>query len=100
MREPLPIVGQHSCLLSAEALTERMAEWRALTAGALVRSRAPGSIALTLETGAEAELMRLIDAEAACCSFLRFEVSLGESGIDVELHYPPDFAPQVFSLIG
>lgn len=100
MREPLPIVGQHSCLLSAEDLELRVAEWRALMTRANVRSREPGSVIIVLPPDTDQELTRLIQAEAECCSFLRFEVTRNADAIDVELHYPPDFEPQVSSLIG
>lgn len=74
MAEAQPIM----CTLSASDLKDRGFAWQKLLGSGLVeRDRVPGGIRLTAAPGAAASLIRLIDLERECCSWIQFEVSDG-----------------------
>jgi hypothetical protein len=87
------MASEHTCSLSQDALASRIDEWRALGARAVRRRTRPGVLTTVLpRTDAIiASLHSLIAAEAACCSFLTFDVRERDDEIELQLRYPEGF---------
>ena len=91
-----------SCSLSPDALTGRVSEWRALSAHAVRRQVEAGRVVSRYPNRPEIAqwLARLVAAESDCCPFLDFDVHEHDGVIDVELRYPPQFAPMLTAVLG
>ncbi len=80
-----------ACTLDDRELGDRMAEWRDVLADIVERRPIDGGVRLTLGPDVDdAELMRLIHAEAACCSFFAFAVTVDHRGTALEVRAPAD----------
>jgi hypothetical protein len=90
-----------TCSLSPNALSERQGAWRSLTTQALQRRVEPGCVLSTYPNRPEIvqRLAELVEAEKECCPFLEFDIREGDSVIEVELRYPPEFAPMLASVL-
>jgi hypothetical protein len=90
-----------TCSLSPNALAERRGAWRSLMAQALDRRVEPGRVLSTYPNGPEIarSLAQLVEAEKDCCPFLEFVIREGDSTIEVELRYPPEFAATLASVL-
>jgi hypothetical protein len=74
MSEPIPI----ACTLTKVGLRDRRRAWRRLLRSGLVdRRRVRGGVQLSPQQGAEAELVKLIELERECCTWMHVEVSEG-----------------------
>jgi hypothetical protein len=95
---PLPI----ACTLDgAEAVEDRLAEWRAVLAQARARQDLPSGV--RVEFGARApieELARLAVAEQDCCRFFAFAITVDGRGVGLEVEAPPDALEIVTALFG
>jgi hypothetical protein len=90
-----------ACSLSPTALSDRRGAWRSLTAQALHRRVEPGRVLGTYPNRPEIarSLAQLVEAEKDCCPFLEFDIREGDSTIEVELRYPPEFAGTLASVL-
>ena len=76
-----------ACTLTADAMVDRLAEWRGVFSGMVEKvERHDNQATLTLSRGREALLtvIDLAEREKACCSF--FELSIQLEGFDARLH--------------
>lgn len=85
--------AQAACTLQGESFDDRAAAWRQLAARAIRREAEPGRVRSVYPHEAQLieRLAGLIEAERACCPFLRFTVREEGDVVHVELEYPPDF---------
>jgi hypothetical protein len=90
-----------ACSLSPTALSDRRGAWRSLTAQGLHRRVEPGRVLGTYPNRPEIarSLAQLVEAEKDCCPFLEFDIREGDSTIEVELRYPPEFAGTLASVL-
>jgi DNA-binding transcriptional MerR regulator len=74
--------GSWGCTLGRDALASRIAQWRALAAGATSAERSGGTVRLVLPAGpgVVADVAALCAAETGCCAGTRFvlEVTAGD----------------------
>jgi hypothetical protein len=71
MTQDLPI----ACSLNASDLRARLDEIGALGRDALLSTDAGGTMRFRADKATRERLAAIIDAEATCCSFLRFELA-------------------------
>jgi hypothetical protein len=90
-----------TCSLSPSALSDRRGAWRSLMAQALHRRVEPGHVLSTYPNEPEIarSLAQLVEAEKGCCPFLEFDLREGDSTIEVQLRYPPEFAAMLESVL-
>jgi hypothetical protein len=91
----------YACSLDDEDLAARRADWRALEAGALIRSETrPDGRLLVYRGGADTArvLEGLIEAERECCSFLDFTIEAAEDEVRVMVTMPPQAQPAAIEL--
>ena len=86
-----------SCTLTQTELIERVQAWKALALRSTARTLGPGTIKSSYPRTSEieTELNALVEAEAECCSFLRFDVQITPRTIEVALSFPPEFQPAI-----
>jgi hypothetical protein len=82
-----------ACTLTADAMVDRVAEWRSVLSTMVEKvDRHENEATLTLSRGRGALLtvVDLAEREKACCSFFEFSIQL--EGIDARLHVevPPE----------
>jgi hypothetical protein len=83
--EPIPI----ACELPADAIPDRVEEWRALREQALVEAAPiPGGARMTFRPEHGAAVRALVDAEAQCCRFLSFAVADHDGAVVVDCTAP------------
>jgi hypothetical protein len=92
-----------ACTLDADKLQDRIAEWRMV--GERVVSKdviEPGLLRVRYSGGAETHglLSRLVEEEAACCAFLRFDLKLEGDQTQMDLRYPPEAEPLIDFVTG
>jgi MerR family copper efflux transcriptional regulator len=89
-----------SCTLPPSGVAERTREWGAVLAHVTDRSTAADG-ALRLAFGPATpldELVRLVAAEQACCTFFAFTLQLDAAGTRLEVRAPADAEPLVTAL--
>jgi DNA-binding transcriptional MerR regulator len=91
-----------ACTLPAEGFEARTEEWRAVLAHVADRSSTPdGGLRLAFDAGVPTvELVRVLEAEQACCRFFTFTLTLDASGIVLEVRAPADGQEMVAALFG
>jgi hypothetical protein len=91
-----------ACSLAPGALGDRVDEWQSLTAQALHHEIGPRRVRSTYRNNPDIarRFAELIDAERECCPFLQFDVQQRDTLLQVELRYPPDFAPLLAAVLG
>ena len=97
-----PVGPPIACTLEAGDVPARLAQWRALLAGARARTRLADGV-MRIDFGPAydlAELTRLVAAEHACCAFLSFMVTISVDGLSLEVSAPPEAAVIVDDLFG
>src|SRR5688572_12394719 len=92
MELPMARADTNGCTLDANGLTERVAEWRDVSAHAISRTVEPEKITSIYPSDLRLlkRLRDLIAAEAECCTFLSFTIQEDERHTVVELAFPPD----------
>jgi DNA-binding transcriptional MerR regulator len=95
---PAPI----ACTLGADQVGGRVAEWNAVLARALDRTRIPGGVALSFapDPGTTSELARLAAAEHACCTFFDFTLAVTGAGVRLEVRAPSEAQDLLVALFG
>lgn len=81
----------NTCSLDSAGQEKRFGEFAELASAALVEAvRTPDGARLLLrhDDSVQVSLLRLIEAERRCCSFLEFAVDVRDSGIRVEVSGP------------
>jgi hypothetical protein len=98
----VPDSGAAACSLTPDALGNRVGDWRSLTEQALHREFGAGWVLGTYpNTPAIAHgFAELIEAEKECGPFFQFHVHERDTMLQVELRYPPHFAPSLASVLG
>jgi hypothetical protein len=83
-----------ACTLPSEGddRQRRVAEWRAVLAGATGREETDEGVAVTFDHDAArtVELARLLAAEHDCCSFASYHLTIDGHGVRVEIRTPPE----------
>ena len=80
-----------ACSLSADALGDRLDEWRSVLAGVRHRSAIDGGVRLEFVDGVDlAGLAGLVAAEQDCCRFFSFALTIDERGVALEVRAPAD----------
>jgi hypothetical protein len=85
-----------------EAMARRVSEWAAVTGLARERGPADGGITLVYDRSSDVagELARLAAAEADCCSFFTFTLTVSARGMWFTATAPPEAADVVTALFG
>jgi hypothetical protein len=90
-----------ACTLGAADIADRLDEWNGLL-GQVTRRSPMASGGLRVEFGAIdiGALARLVEAEQACCSFLRFAITVDQRGVALEIDAPGEARAVVEALFG
>lgn len=96
----VPGTGDRSCALPEAGLTDRLDAWRMVAERAVSRHAEPGRVVSTYQPDVLGRLRELIAAEAECCPFLSFDVRQRRDSVEVEVRFPPEFAPMVSVIVG
>jgi hypothetical protein len=85
---------QLACTLEGPDLVDRIEAWREIAARATTRRVEDGRVVAVYPKDPQihVRLRELIDAEAECCAFLRFDVDETPDAIVTELRLPDDLA--------
>jgi MerR family copper efflux transcriptional regulator len=91
-----------ACTLTADAMVDRLAEWRDVFSTMVEKvERQENQATLTLSRGPEGlmTVADLAEREKACCSFFEFSIEL--NGLDVRLHVevPAEAGPILTELL-
>jgi hypothetical protein len=90
-----------ACTLGPSDLPQRMADWQAALDAVVTRERIDGGYRLGLASGASlAVIAELAAAEQACCSFLRFALTVDGRGAALEVTAPDEAADLVEAVFG
>ena len=91
-----------ACTLEGADFARRVAEWRELGRSVKERTVEPGRVTAIYPRGdgLEERLARLIEAESACCPFLRFDMREEDESIRLELTFPPEAEAMIDQVIG
>ena len=88
-----------ACTLDAEALPDRLGQWRHLLATAGERSAIDGGARIELPGDTDvAFLTELVVAEQRCCAFFSFAITIDGRGLGLEVRAPADAAQIVEEL--
>ena len=89
-----------ACTLDPSAVPGRLTEWRAvLDRGRSRTTTADGGVRVELGDEVDvAELIRLVQAEQACCAFFSFAVTVDGRGLGLEVRAPDDAGEIVTAL--
>ena len=79
-----------ACSLSADELTDRLAEIRSLGRRSLVSSAEDGALRFRGDRDTRARLEAIIAAESRCCSFLSFELREEAGDLVLRIDAPDD----------
>lgn len=82
-----------ACSLSADYLTERLAEVRALGQASLLSRSEDGELRFRGDPDTRARLEAIVAAEARCCSFLAFELREDAGTLVLRIDAPGDARP-------
>ncbi|MEM9565466.1 MAG: hypothetical protein AAGA93_22780 [Actinomycetota bacterium] len=90
-----------ACTLSADAIGDRIDEWRQLLESVTAREPLDDGIRLVLDADvSSSELWRLTTAEQACCAFFAFAITVDARGIALEVRAPAEATELVTTLFG
>lgn len=91
-----------ACTLEADAVPDRLADWRAILGQARARTAtADGGVRVELAPDIDVgELARLVVAEQRCCAFFSFAITADARGIGLEVSAPEGADEIVTSLFG
>ena len=98
---PDPDQAPVSCRLSASEFQSRERQWRAVVdAGLVSRARVPGGARLTFgpDRSLVHDLVELVDAERACCSWASWTLTSTDVGTTVEVTADGDRAATLWRL--
>jgi hypothetical protein len=90
-----------ACTLEGDELVARMHAWQQVTSRATSRRVEATRIIATYPNDARLveQLRELIDAEAACCSFLKFTLEERPDSVVTELRFPEEMPAPIKTLI-
>ena len=77
-----------ACALSAEELSARLAEIRALGAEALLGVDGPGALRFRNDEATRRRLEAIVAAESECCSFLAFDLKSRDDELELRVTAP------------
>ena len=85
--EPVTI----ACSLDPAAASDRLAEWRAISARAVVLTPTPTGVLVQFPADASlaAEVAALASAEASCCPFFALSLTMGDDEMHLRIDAPP-----------
>jgi hypothetical protein len=92
---------EFACSLEGSELLARIQRWQEVTKRATSRRIEDNRILATYpnDTQLLRQLRELMDAEAACCSFLEFSLDEKSDRIVTELRFPDDMPAPMLALI-
>ena len=85
-----PLTAPIACTLDADAMPDRLADWRAVLDRAQARATAEdGALRVELAPDVDlGELARLVAAEQRCCAFFAFAINVDHRGLALEVRAP------------
>jgi DNA-binding transcriptional MerR regulator len=90
-----------ACSLTATEVPERRGDWQALLAHVVDRASVEGGTRVSFApTVPVDQLVRLVTAEQACCSFFRFAITVDARGTALEVRAPGDAADLIDAVFG
>lgn len=103
--EPIRLVGSNApeiaCALHPESVGERIKDWSRVLASARARSAIPDGIRVVFDRGVDVgSLASLAAAEQTCCSFFRFDLSIGAEEVALSITGPADAQPVIAAVFG
>ena len=90
-----------ACTLEGKELEERVRAWSEVASQGRARKIEPGRIVSVYPRDAalRTRLDQLIEAEAECCTFLKFNIEDGDDSMTVELRLPEEMTPMFTALL-
>jgi DNA-binding transcriptional MerR regulator len=90
-----------ACTLGSAEMGDRLQQWNGVLASATGRRPLPSG-GLRIELGAVdiADLVRLVEAEQACCGFFQFAITVDQRGVALEVGAPLGAQDLVTGLFG
>lgn len=90
-----------ACTLDSDAVTDRLAAWRALVGLATRIEPRPSGVRVRFDPSTDAGgIAALAVQERHCCAFLSFSLAIERDAITLEVHGPADALPVVDALVG
>ncbi|MGH2747166.1 MAG: hypothetical protein ACRDKB_04510 [Actinomycetota bacterium] len=91
-----------ACSLSGPDLVQRIREWTEVASHAQSRHVEKGRIVSTYPNDHQLiqRLRQLIEAEAECCPFMKFDVQLNADEVVVELNVPDEMSEALAVMLG
>jgi DNA-binding transcriptional MerR regulator len=84
-----PADPEIACTLPADAVDDRLADWRRLLGFVVAHEPVDGGIRLALDACVPGdELLRLTTAEQSCCAFFAFAITVDGRGLALEVRAP------------
>lgn len=103
--EPILLVGSDTpeiaCALHPESVGERFEDWNRILASAKARTAIPDGVRVVFHRDVDAgALASLAAAEQTCCSFFRFDISIGADEVALVVTGPDDAQPVIAAVFG
>lgn len=91
-----------ACTLAGDQVPDRLDEWNRLVGGdGVTRVGIPGGVRFTFGDPVDvAELARLTAAEQACCRFFTFRITIGPTGVMLDVTAPDEALDAVHAAFG
>jgi MerR family copper efflux transcriptional regulator len=89
------------CTLAPEGVTDRLADWQAVLAGATMREPIDRGVRARFAGDVDvAGIAALAAAEQDCCRFFTFRLTIDTDGVALEITGPPNAQPVIAALVG
>lgn len=103
--EPILLVGSDTpeiaCALHPASVGERFEDWNRIMASAKARTAIPDGVRVVFDRDVDAgALASLAAAEQTCCSFFRFDISIGADEVALAVTGPDDAQPVIAAVFG
>jgi DNA-binding transcriptional MerR regulator len=90
-----------ACTLESDRIAGRLDDWNRLVADAVTRVAIPGGVRLTFGEAIDiGEIALLAAAEQECCRFFTFRITIGETGVVLDVTAPDDALDVVHAAFG
>jgi DNA-binding transcriptional MerR regulator len=90
-----------ACALHPESVGERIEDWNRILAAATAQTAIPKGVRIVFDRDVDAgALASLAAAEQTCCSFFRFEISIGVDEVALGVSGPDDAQPVIAAVFG
>lgn len=91
-----------ACTLAGDQVADRLDDWNRLVGGdGVARAAIPGGVRLTFGEPVDLDaLARLAAAEQACCRFFTFQITIGPTGVTLDVTAPDEALDVVHAAFG